>query len=155
MDTWTTSITNLFFILRGSFKALAPWMNLSKITYVDHASYDDWDMIAESLYKAIVINSIINSKGFDSLNKFPDYGMLYEDYKELNFILLDPNIVEDCYTVFVSFTGKDQFDSINYCMVQKGSLKVVNRGVMGFGNASFCLVIDSSVVLEDEIVVIL
>ena len=51
MAIWSTSSTLLLKNLQGALKRLAPWMDASKVAYAQYEVYDEWDDVAEALYR--------------------------------------------------------------------------------------------------------
>ena len=153
MGVWNVSIYKLLSNLQGALKALAPWMNLSNIPYSEQSSYDDWDSIAESLYKAIIVNSIAHSKNFNHQNQFPQYDIHYNSYKGLNFIALEQKNNNDHYFAFVSFSGGTEFDLVNYCKIDKRTLQVIERGQIDFNSKNYFLIVNGNFDSREELII--
>jgi hypothetical protein len=87
-ETISTSADELFSILKASVDALAPILISAKLIDPDLSGYDGWDSIIESLFDAIVTDTILASLELSDqfLFKLPAYGFHVESYKECSFI---------------------------------------------------------------------
>ncbi len=56
--TWATSIDDLLRTFRDGLIAMIPIAERACIIWKEPDAYDDWDMISQALYRAIVITSI-------------------------------------------------------------------------------------------------
>lgn len=156
MAIWNTSISDLLFNFQGALKSLTPWMESSMIPYSERDGYDDWDNISDSLYKAIVINSIIYSQGFESRNQFADYNTHYSSYKGLNFIVLEKKSDSDKeghYLVFNSFSGSTHFDKVDFSKVDRVTLEATKREQRVFDRDDLFLVINGKAAFGEKIIV--
>ena len=126
-DKWTTSVNELMLTFRDSLRSLVPCMERAKIAWREPDAYDDWDDIAQALYKNIVVRSIEYSLTLNERERMvsPEYGILYPRYNDMSFIELvlgQPR--EDQYNVFLDFATTDRpFDTARYVTVPGQDLK--------------------------------
>jgi len=101
MSNWKVSISELIKILQGALVALVPWLKSAKIPISSNNSYDDYDEIADVLFRRIVKASIENDlSGFEDLAV---YGMHIKSYKCHSFLLAKfPDSNEDMIS-FIEF----------------------------------------------------
>jgi hypothetical protein len=108
-NIWHTSISEVMCIAREAMRALVPAMEKAKIPWREPKSYDDWDLIASSVYKAVVILGTENSPEFEQASKIIDYDRRVEDYSSFSFIT---DLASDRLLAFVSFaTDFEPFDA--------------------------------------------
>lgn len=82
-NNWKTSINEIIEIFRGTLVAIVPWVEKAKIKW-NKDSYDDWDNIAQAIFKNIVCSSIEGEVLVEySLTK---YDFQYKDYSDLDYI---------------------------------------------------------------------
>lgn len=107
-----TNVANLIHIFRNSLVALIPYLEQAHIPWREPDSYDEWDEIAQVLYKNIVIQSIkwsLSDHQVESL-LVPDYGMSYENYSMMSFVEV---ISGSPYMLFHRFTTTvDPLDTV-------------------------------------------
>lgn len=139
MEKWNTSIKELLLNYMGALQAIIPWLEKSRIPYLEGESYDEWDAITSTLYETMVINSINYSHELTNKNTFPKYDFQYQDYNNLNFFLCESPIGKNEFLVFVSFSPEDNFEMINTCSVEKDNLTVISRSKVKLSEASFYL----------------
>lgn len=111
-NNWTTSVNELIFIFRGALIAIIPWLEKAKIKWKEGEAYDDWDNIAESLYRNVVCSSLTGEIASDySIAK---YNFEYEDYSLIDFIQVrSKNYPDKCFA-FVSFQSNSfPLDCVN------------------------------------------
>lgn len=135
---WNVSVKDLLMNFQGALVALVPWLEKSKIPFVEGESYDDWDMISSTLYETMVINSIKYSTEFSN-NQYPfaKYDYPYDNYEGLSFILAENPEKSSDFTIFVSLNSNDKFKSINVCRVSKLNMQVVSKGRLKLNAAEF------------------
>ena len=98
-ETWETSINELISIFRGAINAILPWLEKAKIPWKEGVAYDDFDVIAESLFESIVAGSVKSQNKYSG--KFPKYNYRYTDYSEMDYIGVKDDKGNDL--VFVEF----------------------------------------------------
>jgi len=98
-NKWTVSVTELLIIFRGALLAIIPWIEKAKIKWKEHEAYDDWDNIAESLYKNIVCSSLTGEVA--SQYTIAKYNFDYDDYSSVDFIGVRNK--KSCATFFRGF----------------------------------------------------
>lgn len=138
MSIWRTSVNELFLYFQGAIKAIVPWLDKSRIPYLENEAYDEWDTIVSSLYEAIVVCNIKSCNENKRYNQdFVKYDFHYESYVGMNFIIV--NKCEDLneLSVFVSFSAEDNFDKINICRIDKNNLQIIDRGKISFKDLDF------------------
>ena len=117
-ETWTTTVTELMFVFRDSLRALVPCAERLKMPWRDAEAYDDWDNIAEALYRNMVINSIEYWAWTtaDATLVVPNYDLRYPTYADKSFIeVAQPVPDPGFYHIFLAFrTVEDPFDTVSY-----------------------------------------
>jgi hypothetical protein len=128
-EQWTTSVRNLILNFRDALAILTPYMDKAKIGWRDQDSYDDWDEIAQSLYKNMVLRSILFSIERKEGIITPEYGMIYPSYEDKSFIeVIGSTSPLDGYQVFVGFSTLEQpFDQITYQQVSGVGLRAIGE----------------------------
>jgi hypothetical protein len=110
-NIWQTSVNELMGIFRGSLLSLIPWLEKARINWKEGEAYDEFDNIAESLYKNIVCSSLFG----ETLDEYPiaNYDLIYKDYSELNFVRVLSNVHKDKLLAFISLQSvNNTFDSV-------------------------------------------
>jgi len=100
-----------------SLLALIPVFENAKIEWKDEEQFDDFEGIAESLYKWFVAYKAENIiSQFQHVNfTIPNYGFFYKNYSKMIFIEVDTLENRNSNLVFMFFkTKKKPFDTI-YC----------------------------------------
>jgi len=106
---WRSTITELIGIFRESLEALIPAMEKARIPWREGEAYDDWDEIANTLFKSIVINSL--AEELSGALHLSEYDVHYEDYSKRSFLQVATDSGDR--TAFVKFAMVDRpFDSI-------------------------------------------
>jgi len=100
-NSWKTSVSELLSIFRGALIAIIPWLEKAKIKWKEGEVYDDWDNIAESLYRNIVCSSLTGE--VDSSYSIAKYNFQYEDYSTIDFIQVKSENHSDKSLAFVAF----------------------------------------------------
>ncbi|MFH2050320.1 MAG: hypothetical protein ABIJ12_12835 [bacterium] len=117
------SISELINIFRGSMISLIPWFEKLKIPWKDLDAYDDYDEIAEVLFKNMVALNLITEDDLDC-SELPRYDFDYKDYSEFSFICI-PSEDENLFKVFVGYSSKIMpFEKIDIAIVDKNNLCV-------------------------------
>ncbi len=110
----------------------------AKIKWKEGEAYDDWDNIAESLYKNIVCSSLTGA--VTSSNSIAKYNFNYDHYCSINFIEVrskDPFINK---LVFVSFeTNLYPLDNVKVAEVDKDD-KVISYTNLRYDGLKFVFV---------------
>ena len=83
---WTTTVTELVLVFRDALAALAPVLARAHIRAAELDAYDDWDEIAESLYRNIVERSIRWGVPGAREVALPRYATMYDDYSARPYI---------------------------------------------------------------------
>jgi hypothetical protein len=80
------SIAELVAIFSDCLRALTPHVVRVGIEWQEGKNYDDWDAIAQTLYAAVVANTVaytVEGEGFKPLAR---YGLIMPDYAEESFL---------------------------------------------------------------------
>lgn len=119
-NNWKISINELLSIFRGALIAIIPWLEKAKIKWKEGEAYDDWDNIAESLYRNIVCSSLTGEVAPEySIAK---YNFHYEDYSFTDFIQVRSGSYLDKNFVFVSFqSNSSPFDAVKVVELNKSN----------------------------------
>lgn len=135
---WKTSVKELLTIFRGALTSIIPWVEKAKIQWKDEAAYDDWDNIAEALFENIVCSSLNGAV----LASYPiaKYGLQYDDYADIEYILVkNPKHLNE-KLVFVGFTTKETpFDSILVAQIDEQN-KVIECKDLEWDSSDFVFV---------------
>src|SRR5437867_12662524 len=83
---WLTTVNDLMAILRRALLAIAPVMEEAHIHLEEGKAYDDWDELAQTLYKNVVVRSVQWSEGLDLQLRMPAYDMLYAHYLQFAYV---------------------------------------------------------------------
>jgi len=154
-ENWKTSVTELLTILKGALLAIIPWLEKAKIKWKEDEAYDDWDNIAEALYKNIVCSSLTVEASRDY--KIAKYDFNYDDYSSINFIeVIDKDNSKKRFA-FVAFQSNfSPLDSVKVAELNKMD-KVVNYTNLGFDGLEFTFVkhINGKKEIVDSIEVVL
>jgi hypothetical protein len=120
METISLSINDLLLSFKGSLNSLIPWLERIKMPYDKLSSYDDWDEISSTLFRTIVLNSILNStEDIDENIIFPEYGIIYENYRDYSFLIID-NESDNYFQVFNEFVCEQtEFNKILVSNIDK------------------------------------
>lgn len=97
------SVTELLILFKESLSALIPWIEKVKIRWKEGEAYDDWDNIAEALYKNIVCASLIGEVAIDY--PLANYNFIYDNYSILDFIEVKSKVHTDKRMAFISFSS--------------------------------------------------
>lgn len=139
---WQTTIDELINIFRGSLLSILPSIQRAHIPWKNEETYDDWDMISETLFHAIVVRSILYSLNIEI--HLPKYGFYYNSYKKFDYIIVETNEKDKTRKVFVSFYTKvNPFDYVEVAVIDKNE-NVIDNKYYNYEDCSFNLVIKSS-----------
>ena len=129
-NNWKTSVTELLAIFRGALLAIIPWLEKAKIKWKEGEAYDDWDNIAESLYKNIVCSSLTGEVA--SEYEIAKYNFNYDDYVSINFIEVKSKDNSEKKFAFVAFqSNSSPMDSVKVAELDK------TEKVIGYTNLKF------------------
>jgi hypothetical protein len=137
-----TSLDKQMDFLKSSLNSLIPILMEAKLVDADLVGYDGWDLISESLFKAIVEDTIRWSLPESKLSDFnlPKYGFELQSYQQTNFIKVSfKNGAErNKAFAFVGF-GPGQNGAIEFAKVfeigEKG--RVIASSVIPCGEATY------------------
>jgi len=122
---WETTINQLLDIFRNSILSILPSIMQAHIPWKNEDAYDDWDMISETLFQTIVVNSILHSQNFDL--QLPKYDFHYESYKKFDYIIVENQDFDQNRKVFISFYTKEHpFDYVKVAILDK------NENMVGY-----------------------
>lgn len=110
---WLTNADDLLKIFRNALIALVPHMTAAHIPWQEGESYDEWDEIAASLFKGIVVSSVRFANEFSEESELPKYDLLYENVK--GFVLIGLKVTDsaDNTWIFHRFEStKEPFDTV-------------------------------------------
>jgi hypothetical protein len=85
-NPWITTVNEAVLIFRDALLAVIPSCERGHIPWRDDESYDDWDLISESLYQAFVVSALVHSDEWKPPHELPEYGFDIEDYSGLSFL---------------------------------------------------------------------
>jgi hypothetical protein len=85
-NPWITTVNEAVLIFRDALLAVIPACDRGHIPWRDDESYDDWDLISESLYQAFVVSALVHSAEWKPPHELPQYGFDVEDYSGLSFL---------------------------------------------------------------------
>jgi len=134
-EIWKTSVNELLTIFRGALTSILPWIEKAKIEWKEGESYDDWDNIASSLYNNIVCSSLMG----EVLDEYSiaEYSFVYENYSDIDFILVMSNNYKNNILAFVSFQSiVSPFDCVEVAMLDN-SLEIVEHLTLKLDNLEF------------------
>ncbi|MFO7575176.1 MAG: hypothetical protein R6W67_08470 [Bacteroidales bacterium] len=133
-----TSVTDLVVIFRGALLAIIPWLEKAKIKWEDGEAYDDWDNIAESLYKNIVCSTLTGEVA--SEYKIAKYNFNYNNYTSMNYIEVKYKDKSEKTFVFVAFQSNSSLlDSVKVAELDKTD-NVVGYTKLKYENLEFVFV---------------
>lgn len=137
-NNWKTTVTDLLVIFQGALISIIPWLEKAKIKWKDEEAYDDWDNIAESLFKNIVCSSLTG----EILPEYSiaKYNFKNDNYSTINFIEVKNNDNSENKFVFIAFQSNSYpLDSIKVAVLDKAD-KVVGYDSLKFENLEFVFV---------------
>ena len=85
-DQWGTSVNKIIHIFRDALLALIPIADRARILWREPDNYDDWDLIAQSLFRSIVVMSLENADECKALQGTPKYDERISDYSLKSFL---------------------------------------------------------------------
>jgi hypothetical protein len=104
-NIWKTSINELISIFRESLNSVIPSMEKGKIPWRKGESYDEWDDISHSLYKALIKTNLYKELEKSNLVNYDGY---YENYSKYDYLLVKSKVYLDNSLVFYNFISKNE-----------------------------------------------
>jgi hypothetical protein len=133
---WRTSISELMAVHRDALKAIAPIAERVKMSWREPDSYDDWNDIAQSLYKSFVLNSINFSLGWETAYPLPPYDRRVGNYDGFSFVT-NQNCEEK--SAFICFeTKRTTFDACIFANLD-ANLDEISLKEIPFAEVDFAL----------------
>jgi hypothetical protein len=133
-ETWATTVTEVLMIFRDGLAALIPTMERAKLSWREGEAYDEWDEIAQSLFKSIVITALQWGLTQDEYTDVcvPAYGTLYDNYSEFSFLeLTDESTDSEDHLLFHSFGSREHpLDTIKCIEISSEGDKVSKDFIM-------------------------
>jgi hypothetical protein len=83
------TLTELLGVYRSAVLTLIPVVTRIHMPWKDGESYDDWDVIAESLWKGIVVGAISDALHAERALDLPRYGFSYDVYASQDLLVVD------------------------------------------------------------------
>jgi hypothetical protein len=137
-NTLKTSVNELLAILRGALLSIIPWIEKAKIKWKEGEAYDDWDNIAESLYKNIVCSSLTGEVA--SNYSIAKYNFQYEDYSSIDFIEVRSKGYSEKKFAFIAFqSNSSPLDTLRVAELDKTN-KVVDYTNLKLDSLEFVFV---------------
>ncbi|ACP21007.1 hypothetical protein Aasi_1725 [Candidatus Amoebophilus asiaticus 5a2] len=137
-NNWKISVSELLDIFREVLLAVIPWLEKAKIKWKEGEAYDDWDNIAEALYKNIVCSSLTGEVAFKYT--IAKYNFNYDDYASIDFIEVRSKDNSEKKFAFVSFQSSfSPLDSVKVAELNKTD-KVVGYTSLKFDSLGFFFV---------------
>jgi hypothetical protein len=119
-DRWETSIEELMRLLSECLAVVAPVLRKAHIKSEPPNSYDDWDRVAEALYRSLLVDALENASLDVMANDLPKYGFEIGDYSGLSFVGLLPNSAGESVLAFKEFRSKTgPFDTARFAVVDE------------------------------------
>lgn len=119
MEEWKTSVNELLRVFRTALRSLLPAMEAARIPWKDGETYDDWDEIAQVLYRNVVARSLQEACGGEvSLDELlPRYNMRLKTYANRGVVLVSGARLNRV-AVFVGLSSVDDpFDIVDCAYV--------------------------------------
>lgn len=117
---WKTTVDELVAIFRDALIAVLLSLRRAQIRWDDLHAYDDWDAISETLFKAIVADSLLWAVG-DLETTVPKYGFNMVGDPRMSFVRVtttDPTGADCDYLVFCDIDpSDDRFDRVRCWMI--------------------------------------
>lgn len=108
MKSW--QLTKVMERFQRSLIKLVPLADEAEICWRDGESYDEWDRIAQALFRSFVVDEVSRELSCECV--FADYDMRYSSYSSLTHIMVDSkDLRAPC--IFIAYsTQDDPFDSM-------------------------------------------
>lgn len=115
MEIVKTSVQKVMEAMKTSITALFPILKETHLVDDNLEGYDGWDLITESLFTALIEDSIKWSLPKEQVDKFnlPKYGFDLSDVKEKSFIQVVSNAPSETKKIFcfIAFRSSPKFPS--------------------------------------------
>ena len=122
-DTWEISVTELMTIFKEAIISIIPWLEKAKIPWKEGEIYDDGEDIYRSLYENIVIGSILRE--ILPINRIAKYGFHYENYSEMDYILVISSEHSNNRLAFVLFeTLSTPLDNVKVAILDDSDIVI-------------------------------
>ncbi len=106
---WPTSVNELTLIFRDALLALIPIADRARMQWREPKNYDDWDLIAQSLFQSIVVSSLAHAEPLQPSYRLPIYDARIADYSESSFLSTSAGPTDLAFVCFE--TDQSPFDS--------------------------------------------
>lgn len=139
----STNVTTLIKTFQEALIAFIPIFERSNIEWKNFETYDDWDVVAETLYKVIVINPILSECKVDinHFHPFSEFEFHYDSYINSSFIRIE-NITGFQLTSFYGFeTRIKPMDYAKFAVLNK-NLETEEYISMPFFECHFTIVLN-------------
>jgi hypothetical protein len=112
-------------------------MERAHISWQEDSAYDEWDAIAEALYKAIVASTVQEGRGLRDCRPLPRYAHRHRDYSKFSLIRVYGGIGNG---VLFSLTSlQEPFDAVRCMRVTETGEADEPNIVMPLDDADFAL----------------
>ncbi|SRR5579883_528682 len=86
----TITVTDLVDTFRTALLSLVPFAERLRIPWRDGESYDDWDAVAEVLWRSFVVDAIAAALRSTTELEMPRYGFAYDSFPFANLLVVLP-----------------------------------------------------------------
>jgi hypothetical protein len=115
MDNRKLSVKELIEIFHESLTAIIPWVEKIGMPWKEGEAYDEWDNIADALFRGIIENYMFEEIGDYSLVCYDSY---INNYSGLCYIKAYSKIYPDKKLVFVAFgTEAEPMDLVKLAVI--------------------------------------
>jgi hypothetical protein len=105
-EIWETSVHELVSAFQNALIALVPVADSIRMAWREPESYDDWDQIAECLFRAIVVRSLQFSLECPDDLAVPNYDLILPNYNGADVIcVVDSNRFDEDEISHLAFLG--------------------------------------------------
>lgn len=118
---WRSTVTQLLGVFRRALCSLIPSVTDARIPWRDDEAYDDWDEIAEVLYRNIVVRTLQHAEECGEGVELPPFDTVIQCYADVDVIeVFNKSHNSDGPLVFVGLSTRDQpFDTVKAVVVSK------------------------------------
>jgi hypothetical protein len=144
-DCLQITVQELLLAFRAALASLTPYMDQLRIGWRDLEAYDDWDEIAQILYKNTVLRSIQFRRDVEQGFPAAEYGMVHTCYDHYSFLEIGDQLGQIATRrVFVAFSTREQpFDQVLFQEVSASDLRAAgDLQSMSVEDAKFCFVLN-------------